>query len=314
MGLARWAAFLPGPDVFQLQAMATGHSTLRSNLLPAGAGSPVRWAVRLVELALIVVIAFIAAQGIWFAIYGDSVRPLALQSQAGLSAGGSQRATDLSALTNAGLFAARTGEIAAGPQVAPETRLNLTLRGVRRGANPQSGAAFIEAPGAGQRAFGAGDEIADGVRLEEIHEDRVIINRRGARESLFLTEEAARRAQSAAAAQTISIRREQSAVSGEPDVQLARSLAAEDWVEGLRLAPQIDDGRITGFRVRPNSDLEVLRAAGLQPGDIVTVLNGVRLTGPGAASEALALFETRDRLAVTVLRDGAAIEIDVALN
>lgn len=276
--------------------------------------------MRLVELVLVAVIAFILAQAVWLVIYGDSVRPLSLQTSAALNAGTSERMTDLSALSNAGLFAARTDVVDLGPQVAPETRLDLTLRGVRRGSNPQSGAAFIEAPGAGQRAFGAGDEIADGVRLEEIYEDRVIINRRGARESLFLTEEAARRAQAGAAsrptpvAQTPNPATQASPLSGEPDVALARSLDTEDWVEGLRLSPQIDNGQITGFRVRPNSHLEVLRAAGLQPGDIITVLNGVRLTGPEAASEALSLFETNERLAMTVLRNGATIQVDVALD
>lgn len=300
--------------------MAFDHSTIGSNPSRDGVGSPLRWAVRLTELALIAVIAFLAAQAIWFVIYGDAVRPLALQTDAALSAGGAQRATDLSALTGAGLFAARTSEVAAGPQIAPETRLNLTLRGVRSGANPQSGAAFIEAPGVGQRSIGAGDEIADGVTLDEIYEDRVIINRRGARESLFLTEEAARRARSgaltqpAAPAQTAPVATQASPLSGTPDLELARALDPEDWVEGLRLAPHIENGRVAGFRVRPNSHLEVMRAAGLQPDDLVTVLNGVRLTGPEAASEALALFETNERLAMTVVRDGAAIEIDVALN
>jgi general secretion pathway protein C len=306
--------------VFQHKFMASDHSTTGSIPPRIRAGSPLRWAVRLIELALIAVIAFLAAQAVWFVIYGDAVRPLALQTDAALSAGASQSVTDLSSLSGAGLFAARTGQVAAGPQIAPETRLNLTLRGVRSGANPQSGAAFIEAPGAGQRSFGAGDEIADDVTLEEIYEDRVIINRRGARESLFLTEEAARRARSGASArpagavQSATAATQASPLSGAPDLTLARSLDPEDWIEGLRLAPQIENGQVTGFRVRPNSHLEVMRAAGLQPGDLVTVLNGVRLTGPEAASEALALFETRDRLAMTVVRDGGAIEIDVALN
>lgn len=281
----------------------------------------VRWAARIAEIGLVAFLAFIAAQALWLFIYGDAVRPLDLDAEAGGSGVEAARVSDLSSLSGAGLFAVRGGVETQTSQVLPETRLNLVLRGVRRGGDPRSGAAFIEVPGEGQRALGAGDAITDQVFLEEIYDDRVIINRRGVRESLFLSEEAARRAQSGAApaasrapAPAARPAGEPSPLSGQPMLSLAQELDPEDWIEGLRLAPELHDGRITGFRVRDSSHLEVLRAAGLIPGDIVTAINGERLNSPDAAARALALFETTDRIALTVLRDGAPVQIDIPLS
>lgn len=40
------------------------------------------------------------------------------------------------------------------------------------------------------------------------------------------------------------------------------------------LAARRSDGRITGFAIRPNADLPVLRNAGLRPGDVLVAVNG----------------------------------------
>ena len=307
--------------MIEIQPMAPGNSTIGANPSAPRPRRALYWAARATEAGLVALIAFLAAQALWFMMYGDSVRTLDLAMDADAGGVGAARASDLSNLADAGLFAARGETEAIEPQLAPETRLNLVLRGVRRGGDPQSGAAFIEIPGQGQRSLEAGDEITDQVALEEIYEDRVVINRRGVRESLFLSEEAARRAQAGATRverpapdQAPRAAAGASPLSGRPVPSLARELSAEDWIDGLRLAPQMESGDVVGFRVRGNSHLEVLRAAGLLPGDIVTVLNGERLTGADAVSRAFALFEASDRIAVTVLRDGQAVQMNIPLN
>ncbi len=302
--------------------MAMAFSTKNASRSASWPVTAMRWGARATEAALVVILAFIAAQALWFVVYGDSVRALELNAPSGAGGAEAAQISDLSSLADAGLFAARGGAEAEAPRVAPETRLNLILRGVRRAVDPRAGAAFIEVPGEGQRSLSAGDEITDQVTLEEIYEDRVIINRRGVRESLYLSEEAARRARSRGAnpaARTLQVQARNTAaqaspLSGEPIIALARELDAEDWIEGLRLAPELDGGDLVGFRIRETSHLEVLRAAGLRPGDVVTVLNGERLTGPEAVSRAMALFESTDRIVLTVQRDGRTVRLDIPLN
>ncbi|MFW5659847.1 MAG: type II secretion system protein N, partial [Oceanicaulis sp.] len=161
-----------------------------------------RLAARAAEIVLVLVIAWIASQALWYILYGAEARRLEIDADPGAGASGASGAAamrDLSALETFAVFASRGRPDAAPADAAPETRLNLVLRGVRTGASPLDGSAVIESPGQGQRALLAGAEIADGVRLVEIHPDRVIINRRGARETIYLRDEARRNARAAAA-------------------------------------------------------------------------------------------------------------------
>lgn len=77
------------------------------------------------------------------------------------------------------LAAASSGPgVAARPQ---ETALNLKLYGTWRGKN---GPLAVIAVGDGAQAlFAAGEEVADGVRLQEVHDEHIVISHYGARET-----------------------------------------------------------------------------------------------------------------------------------
>lgn len=281
---------------------------------------PAVLAARLVELALVAALAWTIAQAMWFAIYGTDVLTLEIQapSPGSISADHGAGARPGPAQ---GLFDALEGQAGAPEAVAPQTRLDMTLRGVRSGADGTGGSAVIETPDRGQRIVAAGGEVAPGVTLQAVFEDRVIINRNGARESLFLTEAAARRARDArepGRARTPdrpgAFTEPVSALSGRPDPARALALDREDWIEGLRLRPALESGRLVGFEVRDNTTIEVLRASGLMPGDVVTRLNGQALTSAEAAARAVRGLETADRLAVTVRRQGDEMTLEAPLN
>jgi general secretion pathway protein C len=172
---------------------------------------------------------------------------------------------------------------------------------VRSGAN---GSAVIETPNQGQRSIPVGGEIAPGVTLVAVEEERVIINRNGARESLFLTEAAARRA-----------REQRSAPQARtaPEPVSASALSREDWINGLRLEPALEGGQLSGMRVRAGSSAEVLAASGLQPGDVITRLNGEPLSSADAAARAVRNLETAAQVTATVRRDGQDITLRAPL-
>lgn len=69
---------------------------------------------------------------------------------------------------------------------APETKLNLVLKGVIA-AGHQSAVAFI-APGAAalDKAYGLGDNLPGGAILKEVYEDRILLEYRGRMETLSL--------------------------------------------------------------------------------------------------------------------------------
>ena len=276
---------------------------------PAGATGLSRRAARLGELLAVAVLAVIAARALWFVAYGPDARPADIEPAGLQSTASAPSAVDLSALERVDLFAPAAGGPAS--EALPETQLNLTLRGVRRGAAPGTGSAVIETPGQGQRTLPLGAEIVDGVTLEEIYEERVVINRRGARENLFLREEARQRAQaslirsggaSAPADETPAPER------AEP----APALSDEDragWMRALRLSRTE-----RGYRVGEAAEPDVLAALSLQPGDEIVAVDGRSL---GEAARALDLFEDLedvDGASLTVRRDGRAVEIEVDLR
>lgn len=271
-------------------------------------------AARAVEAVLVALLAWIAAQALWLAIYGTDALPLGVDAQTGV-ADPLQSGLDRPGPAT-GLFDAPAGAGAQVAQPAPQTRLNMTLRGVRSGAN---GSAVIETPNQGQRSIPVGGEIAPGVTLVAVEDERVIINRNGARESLFLTEAAARRAreqqsapQSARPASPAPAAAD-SALSGQPDLELARRLDRGDWIDGLRLEPLLEDGRLSGMRVRETSARDVLRASGLMPGDVITRLNGEPLTRASAAAQVMGDLENATEIAVTVRRGAEEITLRAPL-
>ncbi|GGE42901.1 hypothetical protein GCM10011367_17010 [Marinicauda pacifica] len=267
-------------------------------------GRAVAIARAVAEAALAALIALILARAIWFVAYGAEIDRFDLDpSLIPQTASAREETADLTVLTEGRLFAGSAGPAAAAVEDAPETQLDLTLHGVRRGGDAQSGAAIIEAPGEGQRTLPVNAEIAPGVTLEAIYPDRVIINRRGVRESLYLREERARRTSLLRASEAPEAVTSTATPPPEP-------LTREDWTRGLRLRPA-EDG--SGYRVLADSEPRLLERAGLEAGDLITAINGRPLSGPADALDALARLGQGGRARFTLLRDGDARTIEVDL-
>ncbi|PWE17119.1 hypothetical protein DDZ18_10495 [Marinicauda salina] len=266
-----------------------------------------------VELALVAVIAMLLARAVWFGIYGGEIDRLSADMVAPSARLATDEApTDLTILAEGRLFASAAFEAEVDPvESAPETQLDLTLRGVRRGPTPQSGAAVVQTPQEGQRTVAIGGEIAPNVTLEAVYADRVIINRRGNRESLFLREQSAR---STSFLQPGAEPPAAEAESRAPGPRAAGGLSEEDWVRGLRLAPVEETADARGYRILAESDPALLDATGLRTGDIITSVNGRALAGSVNTLEVLEELAEASEARFTVLRDGESQTIEVRLR
>lgn len=68
----------------------------------------------------------------------------------------------------------------------PETTLHLLLRGVVASTNPEQSSAMIENPDEGRVSnYAVGSTLPGGVIVEEIHGDKVVLNRAGSLETLL---------------------------------------------------------------------------------------------------------------------------------
>lgn len=138
------------------------------------------------------------------------------------------------------------------------TSLSLKLFGVRVDEAIGGGSAIIATPDGVQSSFGVGDEIMPGVKLKQVSFDSVTIERNGVSEQLFLDQsvEAPVAKPGTAAPSTLP-----EAIQGE-----------------ISYAPRLNGEKVTGITVNPGGTGDMFRQVGLQPGDVVTAINGQPVT------------------------------------
>ncbi|HHH47603.1 MAG TPA: type II secretion system protein GspC [Gammaproteobacteria bacterium] len=198
---------------------------------------------------------------------------------------------------------------------APDTRLNLKLRGVLASSNPAIARAII-ADGKGQEdAYAVDDKLPGNAVLKEIHADRILLEYRGQLETLRLPKEASAQAStrsvnggrrngrsaaaiSASSADTgVLLRQYRDALSTDP----------QSVMDLVRAEPVRDraTGKLKGYRIRPGRDRQLLSRFGLRAGDVVTAINGIPMDNPLKALELMRDVSNLSQISLEVERNGS---------
>lgn len=196
--------------------------------------------------------------------------------------------------------------IAAPAEGGAVTSLALTLYATR--AMPGGGGSAILAGADGvQQVIRVGAEIQPGVTLAAVAFDHVILSRGGAREMLYLD-------QSGPAPEAATL------VAANPvrEIRTARAEAVAVTVDtvrrGIGFGPHAAGGRIVGLEVLPQGDGATFHAAGFQPGDLVTAVNGQPVRGAGDAALVAAALKPGATIAVTVQRGDRQLPLAITLG
>lgn len=177
---------------------------------------------------------------------------------------------------------------------APDSRLDLKLRGVIAAAEARYSRAFIANSDGQDRAYAIGAQVPGGALVHAIHPDRVVLSRSGSLETLRLP-------------------RESSGIGGsEPtpietaDLRGAQANPSRllDWLRPV-VATESSSGRQLGYRVYPGRDPDRFTKLGLMPGDLVTAVNGQPLDDPSRSMELMRGLTGSDNISLTIERDGA---------
>ncbi|MEO5365226.1 MAG: type II secretion system protein GspC [Magnetococcus sp. WYHC-3] len=194
---------------------------------------------------------------------------------------------------------------------APETRLNFQLLGVLADASqPQAGIALINSPKDGELSYAVGENISQQATLRQVYHDRVILERGGHMETLKMPEDLLAlemTTDKAAEFQTSSARNPQEARDiGERLLTLREEFrrSPDELLRKVRIMPQYDDGRMSGFKLQAVSDPEFLVGLGLQNGDVVTGINGIVLDSAMQGMKALSQLDQATSMQLDILRDG----------
>lgn len=256
-------------------------------------------APRFVEIALVILLSVLVAQ-IGLRLF----TPLALPV-GDITAATQQSAAPAQAIIAKNPFpevAAATILEDAAPTVA-DTSLDLLLTGVW--VAEDGGSATIETPDGKQSRFAVGDEIVDGVRLETVYPDQVIINRSGVRESLRFESKTALASPPPPRAPI----REAAPI---PTTVNANSRGG-GFTDFLRLAPATDEDGNFAIDIYAARDRQTFNTYGFRDGDRVLSINGSPPPGNPAALAAMMSALQRDAEAVILVRRGDR-EIPITLS
>lgn len=248
--------------------------------------------------SLAVVIALLGAALFWAIV--TPVSPLGPWTAQGVRT--------MSPTARAALFASVDpfNRTAPGPATAEQsgavTSLALTLFATRATAN--GGGTAIIAGGDGiQQVYRVGAEVQPGVTLAAVTFDHVELSRNGAKELLYLDQSGpAPTAQGVVAANPV-------AAPAMPGGGV--SIAAMRG--GVNFGPRAEGGKIIGVEVLSSGDGSAFRAAGFQPGDVITAVDGKPITSAADAAALSGTVRAGTSVAVTVRRGDRQLPLAITM-
>lgn len=184
------------------------------------------------------------------------------------------------------------------------TSLALTLFATR--ATPGGGGTAIIAGGDGlQQVYRVGAEVQPGVTLAAVAFDHVELSRNGAKELLYLDQSsAAPTADGVVAANPVAASAPAAPGSGV-SVAALRS--------GVNFGPRAEGGKVVGVEVLSSGDGSAFRAAGFQPGDVITAVDGKPITSAADATALSGAIRAGTSFAVTVRRGDRQLPLAITL-
>ena len=242
-------------------------------------------ALRVIEVALVVGIGLAVAKLIWLAAEpGGAVSPdipvrAVVQKPQGNTASIS---VDTSRLLHENPFGAASALVTDIPD-APETSLNLKLRGVRASSEEDGGIALITTPDNRTAAYSPGEPILDGVTLQRIYGDRVTLRKGGQTEALMM----------------------------EGGAGLLSVLTTPGLMSSITIDPVHRGQEFVGYRIGSRGDADMMTRAGLQTGDIIVGLDGADINDVPPA-ELARKFSDPNPVRLKIDRDGKTIDHTLA--
>ncbi|GHG03886.1 type II secretion system protein GspC [Thalassotalea marina] len=287
-------------------------------------GLPQAKIAKVISAILLCYIAYLAAKLTWLVIPTSVDAPLT-QINPVVTSSTEPRTTDISPIQRLNLFGVYNEQKVIAPvqvQDAPETKLRLTLTGTVASSDPDTAAAIIENNGK-QETYGIGEKIT-GTRatLESVAADRVLIKVSGSLETLMLD------GFKYSKPTTISVlsqpqhqgnhQAEAAVIDQRDNEELSESALQlrEDLVQNpgsiadyLKISPLRENDEIKGFRLMPGSKAEFFKNAGLKSGDVAVQMNGLDLTNPSDAAQALQTLKEETEISLLIDRNGVMTEI-----
>jgi len=262
----------------------------------------------IITVILIIACSYTLSQISWSLIPGDEgkLAPHSVKKKTGAR----QQAKSYNEITDAHLFG-NFQQVAtkATKTVAPDTRLNLVLKGVLASTPMEFGSAIIALGKKGKEdTYAPGDKVSSAT-LKEIYADRVILERGGKLETLRMPKDNS--------SNLIKRSRPDLSRSYKPEgpgavlSDIRKQILKNPTSFGKYAipVPYNENGRLRGYRLQPQGDRSLFDAVGLDPKDVIIAINGVELNNPTKGLKALRSLQKAKSIDITVLRNGAEMPL-----
>jgi general secretion pathway protein C len=297
-----------------------------ANILIAQLNNPVvlqQWNQRLaavISMLMIVACAYLLVEVTWMFFSQDEVTAVTDKRTTSSVVKNQTQKNNFNKLTTANVFGVSEKAVLAKQTKAPETRLNLVLKGVLA-ATPMKMASAIIAQGknAKENVYGIGDKMPGGVTVKEIYPDYVMLERNGRLETLKLQKiseisglkSAAPRGRSSSGG----FKRGGATSPGMALKRIRTDILKNPTSFGDYALPVLvkKNGKQIGYRLQPQDKGELLAELGIRPNDVIVQINGVRLNKPQNGISALRKLSTAKSLNIVVQRNGADVPLNIML-
>jgi general secretion pathway protein C len=191
---------------------------------------------------------------------------------------------------------------------AEVTSLQLTLYGIRVNEASGLGSAIIAGPDGVQNSIQVGQEVQQGVVLDSVAFDHIVLLRNGVRESLFLDQ--------SIPAETVG--ESSPPASTAPSTQAPGgpnpTMSSDNLQNAISFAPRTDSGKVTGIVVASKGNDTAFKAAGFKDGDVVTSVNGSPVRTQSDVKMLLDQLQPGARVSLMVERGGQSLPIAINLD
>ncbi len=204
---------------------------------------------------------------------------------------------------------ASTDEASSEIKSAPSQWL---LTGTLAGREPRRGFAILGSENAATHFFAVGDQVGTGIQLVQVFTDRVILKRSGTLMAVMMKHAVAGGGTFVGDPQQVGMTDRQEKGSSAEDERPPTSILAdallkpEAWVDPA-------SGNYGGMTLPGKANRANLNKYGFKDEDVITAVNGRKISSFGASQKALKDMSNGAPATVTVLRDGVPQQLSVTL-
>ncbi len=268
------------------------------------------------SLLLIIACAYLLVEMTWMIFPQDDAVVSSAQQQKQPPVNQKTQQDNFNKLTMANIFGVSEKAVTQQQSKVPETKLNLTLKGVLAALPMKLASAIIAQGKSGKEdIYSVGDKLPGGVEIKEIHPEYVMLDRNGRREKLILQKISGI---SDLTDSGSSWERRANGGSGSPAAalkEIRRNILKNPTSFGEYALPVVvkQNGKQIGYRLQPQKKGQLLSELGVQRNDVITEINGVKLDQPQNGISALRTLSTAKNINIMVKRNGADVPLNISL-